>query len=240
MVTSTNPSAGPTREPAKGPVHGQLNGQANGLLSAVRETHDRLVALLAAAREMGVPRGTPRAAHERIDAFLATACRHLHAVDAVLLPAARRELPDGSTLVHAHLRSVKELEVMLAHVKARQYGSVYETSFAWPRIWSEVETAMTEHRRLEEELCRRMAERLDEARLAELADALSSAEPVGPTRPHPYTPHTGLAGLVARRVMLTADRIWDAFEGRMVPEPEHAPKREPGRIAQYFLADPRF
>jgi len=220
MVTSTNPST--------------------TLVTAVQETHDRLAELLAAAREMGAPPGMPRAAHARIDAFLATACRHLHAVDAVLLPAARRKLPDGSTLVHAHVRSVKQLEVMLAHVKAHQYGSVYETSFHWPRIWDEVGSAMTEHRRLEEELCRRLGDRLDGARLEGLADALASAEPVGPTRPHPYTPHTGLAGLVARRVMLTADRVWDAFEGRMVPEPARKPKREPGRIAQYFLADPRF
>jgi len=224
MITSTHPSAAPQTT----------------LVTAVQQTHDRLAELLAAAREMHVPRGTPRAGHARIDAFLATACRHLHAVDAVLLPAARRELAGGSTLVHAHLRAVKELEVMLAHVKAHEYGSVYETSIPWPRIWSEVESAMTEHRRLEEELCARLADRLDQTRLVALGEALMSAEPVGPTRPHPYTPHTGLAGLVARRVMLTADRVWDAFEGRMVPEPERAPKREPGRIAQYFLADPRF
>lgn len=224
MVSSTNPSTGPT----------------TGLVAAVRDTHERLAELLAAARDMGVPRGTPRAGHERIDAFLATACRHLHAVDAVLLPEARRQLPDGSRLVHDHVRAVKHLEVMLAHVKAHEYGSVYETSFRWTEVWEELATAMTEQRHLEDELCRRLTERLDDTRLEALADALVSAEPVAPTRPHPYTPHTGLAGLVARKVMRTADRIWDAFEGRMVPEPEPEPKREPGRVAQYFLADPRF
>jgi hypothetical protein len=215
-------------------------GAATELVAAVQGTHERLAELLAAARRTGAPQESPRDVHARIDAFLATACRHLHAVDAVLLPAARRQLPDGSRLVHEHVRAVKRVEVVLAHVKAHQYGSVYESSFSWRRIWEEVAAAMADHRRLEEELCRRIAERLDEERLAGLADALAAAEPVGPTRPHPYTPHTGLAGLVARRVMLTADRVWDAFEGRMVPEPERQPKREPGRIAQYFLADPRF
>lgn len=220
MVTSTNPST--------------------ALVSAVQDTHTRLAELLSAARAMGVPRGTPRAGHERIDAFLATACRHLHAVDAVLLPAARRALPDGSTLVHDQVRAVRHLEVQLAHVKAHEYGSVYESPFPWSQVWADVAAAMEQHRLLEEELCRRLAEAVGADRVEELARALAAAEPSAPTRPHPYTPHTGLAGLVARRVMCTADRVWDAVEGRMVPEAARQPKRTPGRVAQYFLGDPRF
>ena len=53
------------------------------------------------------------------------------------------------------------------------------------------------------------------------------------------SPHTGLFGLVARKVMRTADRFWDDVEGRIVPEPARA-EEVPDRLAQYFLAAWRF
>ena len=69
---------------------------------------------------------------------------------------------------------------------------------------------------------------------------MQGAEASAPTRPHPYAPHTGVAGQVSRRVMHAVDAFWDATEGRMVPEKERPERGKPGRFAQYFLADPRF
>ena len=40
--------------------------------------------------------------------------------------------------------------------------------------------------------------------------------------------------------MHTVDCFWDAAEGRIVPGPTPEPKKRPGLVAQYFLADPRF
>ena len=215
-------------------------GTTDVLSRSLQHTHSQLAERLEAARAMGAPPGEPRRDRQRIDAFLGEASKHLHAVDAVLVPQARRELADGGPRVHDYVRAVKELEVVLAHVKAHEYGSVYESSFAWPAVWSDVDQAMAEQHRREQDLGERLTDALDDGDLDRLAERLRSAERTAPSRPHPYTPHTGPLGLVARRVMHVADRFWDAVEGRMVPEPEPPPKPPPGRMAQYLLADPHF
>jgi hypothetical protein len=215
-------------------------GTTDVLRSSIQHTHEQMSERLRAARAMGTPSNRPRDGYDRIDAFLCTTSKHLHAVDAVLLRPVRREVGDGGALVHDYLRSSKKLEVVLAHVKAHEYGSVYESSFGWPAVWSAVDGALTDHRRHEEVLADRLTTSLRDPELERLTGRLRDAELAAPSRPHPYTPHTGLLGLVARRVMCTADRFWDTVEGRMVPGPVPEPKKPPGRIAQYFLADPRF
>ncbi|MCW2774396.1 MAG: hypothetical protein JWN91_2722 [Nocardioides sp.] len=215
-------------------------GTNDVLRRSIQHTHDGLAEWLEAARAMGAPPERPRQGYDRIDMFLASTCMHLHAVDAVLLPPARKRVRDGGHLVHDYMHSAKHLEVVLAHVKAHEYGSVYESAYAWPGVWSDVRTAMYDHHRQEQGLGERLTDILDDPQLDLLAERLRNAELAAPTRPHPYTPHTGLLGLVARRVMHTADSFWDVLEGRMVPELKRAPKKAPGRFTQYMLGDPRF
>jgi hypothetical protein len=45
---------------------------------------------------------------------------------------------------------------------------------------------------------------------------------------------------VSRRVLHTVDAFWDTAEGRMAPERSGKPKKKPGLLGQYLLADPRF
>lgn len=215
-------------------------GTTDVLRSSVQHTHDQMAERLESARSMEAPPGRPRDGHERIDAFLATTSKHLHAVDEVLLRPARKEVADGGALVHDYLRSSKDLEVVLAHVKAHEYGSVYETRFGWPEVWAGVDGALADQWRHEAVLADRLSDSLDDTELERLADRLREAELGAPSRPHPYTPHTGPLGHVARKVMGAADRAWDAAEGRMVPEAPPEPKRRPGRMAQYLMGDPRF
>lgn len=210
------------------------------LRSSIQHTQDRLSDRLADARDMAVSRARPRDGHARIDGFLASASKHLHAVDAVLLRPARRTGPDGGALVHDYLRSSRHLEVLLAHVKAHEYGSAYQSSHAWPDVWLEVEAAMADHHRHEQALADRLSDALDDEEIDRLTQRLYAAELAAPSRPHPYTPHTGLVGLVARRVMHVVDAFWDTAENRMVPAPVRPPRKPPGRMAQYLLADPRF
>src|SRR4051812_34509797 len=127
-------------------------GTTDVLRSSIRHTHEGLSARLDTARVMGSPAAEPRLGLQRIDTFLASASKHLHAVDAVLLKPTRRQVPGGADLVHDYVHSVKELEVELAHVKAHEYGSVYESSFTWPDVWSDVDTAMAGQREQEEQL----------------------------------------------------------------------------------------
>jgi hypothetical protein len=215
-------------------------GTVDVLRGSVQHTHDNLAARFASARTMVSTPGQPRKAYEGIDTFLAIASKHLSAVDAVLLPAARRRLPDGAHVVHDYLHSARHLEVMLAHVKARAYGSVFEAGHHWAEVWDDVGEALAAHRRCEADLADQLTGAIDAGELDELTEKLHRAESSAPTRPHPYAPHTGLAGLVARKIMHAVDAFWDTAEGRMSPEPNRPQKKKPGIVAQYFLADPRF
>lgn len=210
------------------------------LSSTVRHTHELLAARLDSASTMVRTPGEPRKAYEGIDTFLAVASKHLGAVDATLLPVARKGLPDGAQVVHDYLHAARELEVTLAHVKARAYGSTYEAGHHWDAVWADVREALARHRRAEEDLAAQLTGVLDAEALDDLTERLHRAETAAPTRPHPYTPHTGLPGLVARKVMRAVDSFWDMAEGRMVPARPGRPRKRPGLLTQYLLADPRF
>jgi hypothetical protein len=210
------------------------------LSSSVQHTHGLLSAWFEDASAMLRTPGQPRKGYEHIDTFLAIASKHLSAVDAVLLREVRRRVPDGARLVHDYLRAARGLELALAHVKGREYGSVFQAGRSWHDVWDDVGVALAAHRRAEDELVRRLHDLLDAAALDDLTEALYRAEVAAPSRPHPYAPHTGLSGRVSRRFMHLADSFWDAAEGRMVPEPSRPPHKAPGRVTQYLLADPRF
>lgn len=215
-------------------------GTSDVLHKSFQHSDANLAARYETASAMVSTPGQPRKGYEHIDTFLAAASKHLNAVDAVLLPAARHHLPDGEQVVHDYQHAAKELEIVLAHVKGREYGSVYDAEWAWEDVWREVGEALAAHRRCESRLVDELASRTDPAELDRLAERLHGAEASAPTRPHPYTPHTGLAGLVARRILHAVDSFWDTAEGRMVPRPHRPSRGRPGKFAQYLLADPRF
>lgn len=219
-------------------------GATDVLRNTVRQTHDDLSERLDTLRSTGGPPeevlDQPRLGYARIDGFLCAASKHLNAVDAVLLPKAQHGMPDGRRLVHDYLHAARELEVVLAHAKGHEYGSTYETRFGWQEIWANVDTALVEARARETKLVDRLTAALDDDEVESLCEQLAKAEEIAPSRPHPYVPHTGMMGAVARRVMHVADSFWDTVEGRMVPERERPPRKKPGRMGQYLLADPRF
>lgn len=210
------------------------------LQDTLRQKHDELCERLAVARTMTMRPEQSRRGCPPIDLFLARTSQHLHAVDAVLVPAVRSQCSDGSELVHAYLRTAKELEVVLAHVKAHEFGSAWETTFDWERVWSDVDVAMAAEWDVECRMADHLVEQLPEEQLTEVAGRFDDVESHAPTRPHPYLPHTGAAGRVVRRMMRVADAFWDAVEGRFVPEPDRKPRKRPGLIGQYLMADPRF
>lgn len=210
------------------------------LSSTVQHTHETLAARLDGASTMVITPGEPRKAYEGIDTLLAIASKHLSAVDATLLPVARKALPDGAQVVHDYLHAARELEVALAHVKARAYGSTFEAGHHWHEVWADVRTTLQRHRQAETDLAAQLTGVLDAEALDDLTERLHRAETAAPSRPHPYAPHTGLPGLVARRVMHAVDSFWDMAEGRMVPSRPGRARKRPGLVTQYFLADPRF
>jgi len=211
---------------------------ADPLADTVAATHDLLASRLAEAEESRPTASEPRRPLRATDPFLASTSRHVGAATAVLAPAARRHLPDGRQRGHALARQGRRLEGALFATKAKLYGSTYAVRRPWPAIWEEVEDAFERFWQLE----RQLVDDLTAATTPESRDAVAQRlyrlEQRVPTRPHPYLPHLGLTGHIARGVAQRVDRFWDTAEGRMVPEPVRPRRSREGPFVQYLLADP--
>jgi hypothetical protein len=150
-------------------------------------------------------------------------------------------VPDGVLLARGYLERARELEQTLTLVKARLYGEAHAIQLPWPQLWSTVQTQLAEHNRVELDLVDALIRHDEPAVLDGLAQRVFDAETQAPTRPHPHLPHTGMLGLVARRLWSVADRFWDRAEGRVVPEPVRpVAHRHDSLLAQYLVGDPHF
>jgi hypothetical protein len=163
------------------------------------------------------------------------------AVEAVLVEPVRRTVPNGPKLVHDYLHAARLLEQTLSLIKAKLYGESHAVHLRWPELWDRARGQLSEHNRVERDMVEKLIRYGGPVEVDGLARRVFDAETRGPTRPHPRLPHTGLLGLVARRVWAVADRFWDSAEGRVIPEPVHpAAHRHTSLIAQYLVADPLF
>jgi hypothetical protein len=183
----------------------------------------------------------PRDGYAATDTFIAATSRHLGAIEAVVLEPVRRSVPDGASLCHEYLHAARELEHTLALIKGRLYGQAHAVHLAWPELWAAAEAQLGEHSRIERKIVAELIKHGEPADVDGLARQVFDAESHGPTRPHPNSPHTGLLGLVARRIWAVADRFWDNAEGRVIPEVVHASHHHhDSLVAQYLVADPKF
>jgi len=210
-------------------------GTTECLKESVQHTYDDLAARLEAACQVTVAPDHSRRGCPPIDMLCACVAQHLHAVDEVLLPCVpmHRDSHDFRAAQH-------EVEIQLAHVKAHEFGSTYETGHSWSQVWVDVRDALEALQREEEAMIARLGEMLSDDELRTMTDELERREPREPTRPHPYLPHTGTPGQVMRRVMRMVDGFWDEADGRYVPMAPHAPRKAPGRMGQYLMGNPRF
>lgn len=208
------------------------------LMAGARTTHDVLAERLEHAASTDPERNDPRSRYPVTDTFLASASRHVNAAVGVLVPAARKRLPDGAERGRDFVRQVRRLEAAMTQVKARLYGSTYAIGRSWASVWDDTRRELEETRRMEEALCADLDAHREEGD-PDWSERLYQAELHAPTRPHPFVPHQGIRGRLARKVALQVDRFWDTAEGRMAPEPiRHHDRSKDGPIAQYFLADP--
>jgi hypothetical protein len=147
-------------------------------------------------------------------------------------------LDDGAERAREFIRQSRRLEQAEAQVKAHLYGSTYAIRRTWESLWSDVRREFAATWQQEQSLVADLAAQRKDGD-PDWAEELYHAELKAPTRPHPFVPHQGVPGAVARRVALRIDKFWDMAEGRMVPEPlRHHDRGGDGRVAQYFLADP--
>lgn len=212
----------------------------NTLERSTAQTHEVLAQRLDNAAHARPSQERPRDRFPAIDTFLASASRHVAAATDRLPRAVPRHHP-AAAAVHELREAGHHLEIALARTKAKLYGEAHAVRLTWPAIWREVETAFATYWEKEDQLVAHLSEILDDDQADALAMALYRAELRAPTRPHPYVPHRGLPGRMARRVCVRVDKFWDTTEGRMVPEPVRPHDRDAdGRLTQYLLADPHF
>lgn len=204
------------------------------LAESVKRTHDGLMDRLVEARRVPMEMATVRRGSPPIDGLLARTSAHLHAVDEVLVPAARLAHARGAIRDYRH--AARRLGVSVAHVKAHEFGSTYESGVSWSTVWHDLEDALAEERAAEEAMVSQM-ESADLGSFQALTDRLEKVEQDSPSRPHPYLPHGGPMGHVMRRMMRRVDRWWDHAEGRFVPERPH-PHKALGLIGQYVTGTP--
>lgn len=210
------------------------------LVPGMRSSHKTLRERLdrAASARPSTDPTRPRDQYPAIDTFLATASRHLGAMTEVVVPAVRSHVPDGPARARELVEETRRCEVALNQVKGKLYGSTYAVQQPWSAIWSEVRREVGTTCRLEGEAVADLAAHSREGD-PDWGEQIYHAELRVPTRPHPYLPHQGLSGRVARAVARRVDRFWDTAEGRMMPEPVHHHDRSAdGKLVQYLLADP--
>lgn len=164
---------------------------------------------------------------QKTDAFLIEMCRHVSAVCDVVLPAVRQRVPDGGQRVRAYVQQVKSFERSAARTKGRLYGASRDAHVPWQRMWVELGTEFDRVLAVEADLIAEVVVvcTADDSRL--LASRLRATRLIGPTRPHPNSPHTGRFARAARRVWILADAAWDSAEARIVPGAVRTAKHPP-------------
>jgi hypothetical protein len=208
------------------------------LESALESEHQRIQALAEDARTVVPVADEPRIRYRLTDTFSTTLSRHLAAIEDVLLPEAKRATADGQKRTREYVRDARQLEATLHRLKGRLYGDG-TTHIDWDSLWSELAAELAEHATHEDTLVHDLSSSLTDAEAERLIERLISAEERAPTRPHPYTPHTGILGRLARRLWRIADSFWDEAEGRLIPRREAEPPAHPDSLMhRYFTGAP--
>jgi hypothetical protein len=220
----------------------ELSGDASEALRSVALGPDaRIEELLSTLSQTHPTNAEPRRLLELVDTFMATTSRHLAAVDETLLPVARKRLPDGHDLIADYVAQARELEQTLHAVKASIYGDVNARRLHADTLLAESRQLLAEHHERESVLVDGVVEALSDEELRDLAERLRRTEEHAPTRPHPYTPHTGLLGRAVSRVWSVVDSFWDSAEGRVIPHRVRPPHpRRNSLLTRYMLGAPRF
>jgi hypothetical protein len=219
-----------------------LSGDATEALRSVAlGPHERVDDLLSTLSEAHPTNAEPRRILELADTFMATTSRHLAAVDETLLPVARRCHPDGHDLIIGYVAQARELEQTLHAVKASIYGDVNARRLHADTLLTQARQLLGEHHELESVLVDGVISSLPDEELGDLAERLRHTEEHAPTRPHPYTPHTGLLGRAVSRIWSVVDGFWDSAEGRVIPHRARPPHpRRNSLLTRYMLGAPRF
>ena len=208
-------------DPSHPPI--QPRSKSAPLQQLVQAQHSSLSELAARSQDPSID-GFER---RRItDQFAAVAAQHAAAVADVLLTPARRSSGEDAAVL---LDNLKQFEQALRVLQGMAYGDARFLDLSATGTWREVERLLAEHESSEERIVNGLEQLHGADGAADMARALAKRQWSSPTRPHPNSPHAGVAGRIAHRLWRIADSTWDELEGRGLPtQPtEHANEHSP-------------
>ena len=189
-----------------------------------------------------VPHDVAYAALDEADTSAAAAVAwcsaHLVAVGCVLYPAVQRRLPQGQRRVRA-LRAVDHrLQQALFRLDRRLTGDAHLCATPVEAFADEVRVRLRAHADAECQALDELTAVLEPQEQESLAGRLEAAMRTAPTRPHPHTPHTPFAHVIAQ-LEAGVDGVRDLMDNRVVATPRRSrPARVPGRWGCYLMGTP--
>ncbi len=171
-------------------------------------------------------------------AAVAWCSAHLVAVDRVLYPAVQRSLPNGSRRVRDQRIVDHRLQQALSRLDRRLTGDTHLSAIPVEELSQEVRTGLQAHAEAEQSMVAELRTRLGAADQERLCRRLAKAMQGAPTRPHPYSRHLQLGGVVSS-LEACVDRFRDMMDNRIVPTPQRTRVAHlPGRWGCYLMGTP--
>lgn len=151
---------------------------------------------------------------------------HLAAMERAIEASAAHQLPEARDTLEGQRKLGLELQRLLRTVEQQRAGDALAPHVSWPDERTSLLSRLDEHARGERTLILMLAEKLDDAAMAEVHNRYVHVFEHGPTRPHPHGPHRGRRGAFALRFATFWDRILDVLDSRTTPiarRPIHHP-----------------
>jgi iron-sulfur cluster repair protein YtfE (RIC family) len=172
---------------------------AQGIIDALRHDHNEVREMFA---RLDAATGEQRG--ELFQQLLSELVRHEVAEEEILRPVSKRDA--GAAIANARIKEESKAEELLKEMEKLDPGSAeFTTKLA--KLRREVER----HAEAEEtKEFPRVAKKETTERLEQLGRAYEAAKKAAPTRPHPSTPNTPVANMLAGPFAAVADRARDA------------------------------
>ncbi|WP_416901459.1 hemerythrin domain-containing protein [Micromonospora echinospora] len=160
--------------------------------------------------ELESRQGTPEHRRQLVDVVIAELVRHSVAEEAYVYPAARKALPDGDQVADHEISEHADAERTMKDLE-----SVDPSDPRFDQLLTHLTSTIRHHVQEEEtDLFPRLRAACAHEELVELADKVTAAKRIAPTRPHPAAPdHPPANKLLAPGAGLV-DRMRDAISGR--------------------------
>jgi iron-sulfur cluster repair protein YtfE (RIC family) len=177
---------------------------AQGIIDALRHDHDEVRAMFA---RLDAATGEQR--RQLFQRLVSELVRHEVAEEEILRPVSRRDA--GEAIANARIKEESQAEELLKQMEKLDPGSA-EFTAKLAKLRREVERhAETE----ETKEFPRVAKKETTERLEQMGKAYEAAKRAAPTRPHPATPNTPMANMLAGPFAAIIDRARDAVRNAL-------------------------